>query len=422
MTCRNALDAEVVVGRGGVVRRWCARGAPAVLAGVLLVGMVGVAPAGTAVPVPSGPGTVAGGEYHACAVAAGGTVKCWGLDNSGQAGDGGPADSFSMHTKPVAVIGLSGVTAVANGDSHSCALLKVGTVKCWGLNDAGQLGNGTRANSSKPVSVKGVHGSGLLTGVITLAAAQGHTCALLAAGAGTVKCWGRNLGGVLGNGSATGLSALTPESVTGLTRVNSISTSVSDTCAVLKGGSVKCWGFNQYGELGPGTSGPDSCSTGEFDHGCSTTPVTVKGISNVIAVSVRNHSSCAVVKNGRAVCWGDSKKTFSTVPGVSGATAITSSADSVSYGDYSCVLTVDKTVKCWGYNHEGQLGNGTNKNSNVATAVVGLSGVSAVSAGVTFACARMVAGAAVCWGANSYGQLGNGGGPSKMKPVKVIGL
>jgi alpha-tubulin suppressor-like RCC1 family protein len=86
------------------------------------------------------------------------------------------------------------------------------------------------------------------------------------------------------------------------------------------------------------------------------------------------------------------------------------------------VLLATHTVKCWGYNHEGELGNGATKNAATPTNVVGLSGASAISAGVTFACARLMSGAARCWGANNYGQLGNGGGSNKTKPVKVFGF
>ena len=403
------------------VRGWIARGSLGVCAGILAVGLLGVAPAGTATSTP-GAGSVATGEYHACALVAGGTVKCWGLDNSGQLGNGGSTSDFSKQTKPVSVIGLSGVAAVANGDNHSCALLKNGTVKCWGLNDAGQLGDGSRTSASKPVSVKGVNGGGLLSGVTALAAAQNHTCALLSAGGGTVKCWGQNNAGVLGNGSTKGKAALTPSSVSGLTRVVHVSTSVNDTCAVLQGRTVKCWGFSEYGELGPGVTGPDGCDFGDFTVPCSAKPLTVKGISNVVAISVREHSSCAIVKAGKVTCWGDSKKNFTTVPGVSNATTVTSSGDAASYGDYSCVLLATRTVRCWGYNHEGELGNGTTKNAATPTNVAGLSGVSAISAGVTFACARLTSGSVMCWGANNYGQLGNGGGSNRAKPVKVVGL
>jgi alpha-tubulin suppressor-like RCC1 family protein len=194
---------------------------------------------------------------------------------------------------------------------------------------------------------------------------------LLSAGAGTVKCWGQNSTGVLGNGSLNFQRATTPQSVAGLTKVTAISTSNEDTCAVLKGGTVKCWGFSQYGELGPGTSGPDDCPFGDVSFGCSATPVTVNGITNVVAVSVRDHSSCAVVKNTNVICWGQdiSPKSFVTVSGLSGVRAIASPADASYYGDgnFSCALLSDpnRRVKCWGFNNQGQLGNGTTKSSNV---------------------------------------------------------
>jgi alpha-tubulin suppressor-like RCC1 family protein len=402
------------------------------LATALAAGLLAVASDAAGAGVPTGPGSVAAGGAHACALAAGQTVKCWGLNNAGQLGNGSSGNGL-IAKKPVSVIGLKGVSAVAAGDSHSCALLKFqGTVECWGLNNAGQLGNGTRKNSTKPVGVLAVGGKGRLSGVIAIAAAGSHTCALRSADVGIVECWGQNSAGVLGNGSGTRLQSLVPESVNGLTRVIAISTSSDDTCALLKGGTLKCWGFNQYGELGPGmTYGPNSCDTGDVSFGCSTTPMTVKGITNVIAVSVRPHSTCAVVKNGRVICWGENisphsvvAKGFVTMNGVAGATAISGPGDVAVFGadEYACALLASKAVKCWGSNQRGQLGNGSTTDSTVPTTVATKSFGSAISAGADFACARMTLGPVVCWGDNGYGQLGNGGSPSHNVPVFVSGL
>ena len=412
-------------------RGWGRRGVVMLAAG-LAAGVAAVAPGVAGAAAPTGAGSIAAGGAHACALATGQTVKCWGLDNAGQLGNGASGNGL-IAKKPVSVVGLKGVSAVAAGDDHSCALLKVlGNVECWGLNNAGQLGNGTRKNSSKPVFVQAVGGGGAIRGVIAIAAAGNHTCALRSAAAGVVVCWGQNNAGVLGNGSATRLQALIPESVNGLTRVTAISTSANDTCALLKGGSLKCWGFNEYGELGPGTYGPNSCDGGEFSFGCSTTPMTVKGISNVIAVSVRPHSTCAAVKNGRLICWGQNvspnsvvAKGFVTLKGVAGVTALASPGDVVIHGDdeFSCALLSSQDVKCWGANNHGQLGNGSTVSSAVPTYIATKPAfASAISAGGDFACARVSLGPVLCWGDNGYGQLGNGGAPSHNRPVFVAGL
>ena len=414
-----------------VDRAWARAVAVLSAAGLSAAFLAVVPDAAAAVPV-TGPGSVAAGGAHACAVVDDGRVKCWGLNNSGQLGNGHSGNGL-VAKRPVAVVGVKGATAVAAGGAHSCALLKAGgKVVCWGSNSQGQLGNGTRVDSSKPVPVIGVGGTGTLTGVIAIAAAQNHTCALLAAAAGSVKCWGQNTNGVLGNGSDSGLAALDPESVNGLTRVVAISTSTNDTCAALKGGSLKCWGFNQYGELGPGTYGPDSCEVGDTAFGCSTTPVTVQGVKGVLGVSVRPHSTCVVAVKGRIICWGLNisphsveAKDFVTLTGVTGAVAVSGPGDVVLYGDeeFACAMLITRTAKCWGSNDHGQLGNGTKKSTNAPTSVSGLKRATAISAGADFACAPVVLPKAVlCWGDNGYGQLGNGGVPGNGVAVSVLGL
>ena len=274
------------------------------------------------------------------------------------------------------------------------------------------------------MSVKGANGNGLLNGVIAIAAAQNHTCALLNAGGGTVKCWGRNNTGVLGNGSTTRRQALTPESVAGLTRVTAISTSIHNTCAVLKGGTVKCWGFSQYGELGPGIVGPENCPFSDFDFGCSTKPLTVKGITGATAVSVRDHSSCAVVKKGKVTCWGDSKPRFVNVHGhhrrhgdhVVGRRGVVRRllVRGAGLQDRE-VLGLEPRRPARQRHHQEQR--------PFPPTSSGLTDVTAISAGRHVRVrAPEQRGAVTCWGANRYGQLGNGGKPSQLKPVKVIGL
>src|SRR5881628_3908724 len=188
------------------------------------------------------------GDAHTCALLGDGTVQCWGVGDSGQRGDG----TFNnISTVPVAVVGLTNAVAVAARGYHSCALLGDGTVRCWGRNVDGQLGDGTIANpatgppgSSTPVQVSGI------TGAAAVIAGGYHTCALLADG--TAWCWGRSDDGQLGNGARA--SASTPVPVTNLTGVTAMTAGFYHTCALLPNGTVWCWGRNDEGQLGDGTT------------------------------------------------------------------------------------------------------------------------------------------------------------------------
>ena len=173
---------------------------------------------------------------HACALTSSGGVKCWGSNNSGELGDGTQNDSLT----PVDVVGLSsGITAISTGGFHTCALTSGGGVKCWGV-DGGNI------ISQTPVDV-----AGLSSGIIAISAGVYCSCALTAAGG--VKCWGLNNWGQLGDGTTTDKD--TPVDVTGLNSgVIAISAGGDHTCALTSDGGVKCWGWNNYGQLGDGTT------------------------------------------------------------------------------------------------------------------------------------------------------------------------
>jgi alpha-tubulin suppressor-like RCC1 family protein len=246
---------------------------------------------------------------------------------------------------PVAVNGLSGVTSVSSGFYYVCALVALGASKCWGLGQSGQLGTGSSANTAVPLSVSGSKG---YTG---LSAGNDDTCVIVPPGGG-LTCWGSGDSGGLGNGATTSGSA-TPVAISGLTGVSQVAMGGYFGCARVNG-AVSCWGDGALGQLGSGSS-----------PAAQPTPVAVIGISTATQIAVGEDHACAII----------------------GPTA---------------------TVECWGNNLNGELGDGTTKNSNIPVPVVGLTNVSAVTAGQNSSCALLATGTVDCWGSNNYGQIGNG--------------
>ena len=337
--------------------------------------------------------TLSLGAYHSCATFQGGATQCWGTNADGQLGD----ESVGLARSPAAVPGLSsGVTAIAAGYAHTCARLTGGAVKCWGANGSGRVGDNSTATRLAPVDV-----AGLSSGVVTLAAGGAHTCALLTGGA--VKCWGANDWGQVGDNSTT--TRLTPVDVAGLSSgVTAIAAGYDHTCALLTGGAVKCWGDNFWGQLG------DNSTNSQF------APVDVAGLSSgVTAIAAGYAHTCARLTGGAVKCWGangsgqvgdNSTATRLAPVDVSGLSSgvVTLSAG----GFHTCALLTGGAVKCWGRNTSGQVGDNSTTTRLTPADVAGLSsGVTAIAAGYDHTCARLSGGALKCWGLNQYGQLGD---------------
>jgi hypothetical protein len=335
------------------------------------------------------------GSGHACALLSNATVKCWGANVSGELGDG----TRTRRLTAVAVAGLAGATSVSASPSvaTSCAALADGTVECWGDNRLGQLGDGTTTSRSLPVAVRG------LTGAVAVSAGGESTCALRADH--TVACWGDNSRGQLGNG--TRVSSPTPVAVPGLDDITAISTGELQACALHAGGTVSCWGWR--GRLGPVEKAGDQL-----------VPALVPGLSDVVSVSGDPWQPCAVTAQGVAECWGAASPP-AVVRGFADVKAFSFSEDG-QQTEHSCALIAGGTVRCQSPNpYSGQIGSGLNQTTRVVT-VSGLHGVTAIGTSSFYTCALLAGGGVKCWGANDTGQLGDGTTETRFRPVAVRGI
>lgn len=357
------------------------------------------------------PRVISAGIQFTCTVIAGGGVKCWGSNSSGQLGNGTTTDTYA----PGYVVGLSsGVFTVSAGAFHACAVTVAGAVKCWGQNDSGQLGDGAEGVGEVPQApvTTPVDVVGLSSGIVAVSAGGAHTCALTAAGA--VKCWGNTK--ALGNGAAAGSSV--PVDVVGLSAdVVALSAGAYGTCAVTSAGALQCWGINYIGLDG---AGPTSTSL---------VPVEMPGAaSGVVDVSVGMYHTCFTTASGGIKCWGlngtgalgNPLANESALP--LDVTGLSSGMVAVSAGDAQTVaLSAKGAVKFW-----GSKGGSPDDSSPVPVDMPGLSaGVVAVSSGDNaHSCALLSTGSAMCWGLNTVGALGRD--PMSLffsdVPVEVEGL
>ncbi len=296
------------------------------------------------------------------------------------------------------------VVALSSGGFHSLELKSDGTVWAWGGNWLGQLGDGTTINSPAPIQVSG------LTDVAAIAAGGGHSVALK--NDGTVWTWGDNSAGQLGSG--TTIDSATPVQVSELTDVTAIAAGGNHTVALKTDGTVWAWGFNALGQLGVETT--EECRFGSMDKTCSTTPVQVSGLTDVIAIAAAEDSyySLALKTDGTVWAWGyntwglgttDDNLSHAQPEQVISLTNVTAIAAG---GGHILALKTDGTVWAWGRNDYGQLGNGTMTYSSTPVQVSELIDVTAIAAaGYDHSSLALKADGTVwAWGSNRFGQLG----------------
>lgn len=348
--------------------------------------------------------SVTTGGYHSCAQMSDETVRCWGENDHGQVGTGavGP---FSV---PVAtqVTNLAGAVDVDAGLLFTCAALAGGTATCWGADEEGQLGDGVIGSPAIASSPQPVIG---LTGVTAVAAGEHHACAVVTDGA--VACWGKDTSGELGDGTVgSPASRATPQLVPGIIDAIDVTTGANFTCVLIAGGSVKCWGNDNGGTLGDGSAGSPSNRP---------TPAPVVDLADASSISAGANFACAGRTTGQVSCWGwdssgqlgdgtanaSAQSTPGTATGISTATAVAAGHF------HACATLSDGQIRCWGRDLFGELGDGTvgpNDINPAATTVTGIADGTAVSGGATHTCALRSTGLVACWGSDNAGQLGDG--------------
>ncbi|MBU7006023.1 RCC1 domain-containing protein [Phosphitispora fastidiosa] len=327
-----------------------------------------------------------GGLKHSLLIGPDSTAWASGMNEYGQLGDG----TSTYRATPVQVSGLTDIVSVSVGYDYSIALKSDGTVWAWGCNYAGRLGDGTTTHRYTPVQVSG------LTDVVTIAAGSMHSVALKSDG--TVWAWGYNSNGQLGDGTTT--HRYTPVQVSGLIDVVSVSAGNDHSIALKSDGTVWAWGKNNFGQLGDGTSTD------------SYTPVQVSGLTEVVSIAAGFQYSMALKSDWTVWGWGyNSCAQLGYVTGtivwytplqVSGLTDVISIAAGARH---SMALKSDGTVWTCGDNMDGQLGDGTTTTKPTPGQVIGLTDVVSIAAGEKHSMAIKSDGTVWAWGSNSWGQI-----------------
>jgi hypothetical protein len=369
------------------------------------------APADVVVHNPPAAGLLCAGGAYTCRVASG-SIECWGSNLYATLGIGWK--DAMVHTTPTVIGTLQGMTSVFCGESHVCGIDQTGELWCWGSNFSGECGDGSYDGSDTavllPVQVEGIHH------VVQAALGGSHTCALTEDG--SVYCFGANDVGALGNGTTSTTKNPSPQRVVGLAPAVGITVGGAHSCALLSTGEVWCWGYNNMGQLG----------TGNTDDQAVPTPVQKLGPGQR-AVIARHAVTCAVALSGDVSCWGYSPYTTgSHTP--SAERSIPPGLTRLYLGWNHACADGNGGLYCWGANNQGEIGIGTKTPFEYAHLVSGLdAGTVAVALGgqdqppgsppeeghscvVTQGANPEIH----CWGANDQGQLGDGTTQDRASP------
>ena len=352
---------------------------------------------------------VSAGTNHTCALKNDGTVWCFGSNFYGELGD----NSTTKRYTAVQVSNITNARQISTGSNFSCALLTDNTTKCWGRNDYGQLGDESYTNKLTPVNVIKLIGGNNLDNVSSISSNSGTSCAVL--NSNSAYCWGLGSSGQIGVGTYNNINYAALINYGSVT-FNLIANGPSFTCGIITDGSVRCWGLESYGERG------DSATTGNIN-----TPSTiVQNISSVIDLDLGEKHACSIDNSSKIWCWGrnnsgqigfgSSTSEYTSPVEVIGIT----NAVEVDLGDeFSCARLSDKTVKCWGNLTNGRLGYGVGP---VSAPVYNVSAAKEISMGASHSCVLNDNGTVKCWGEGDNGRLGDGYITDRTYPVDVYNL
>jgi alpha-tubulin suppressor-like RCC1 family protein len=376
------------------------------------------------------------GSNHTCAILVNNRVKCWGQNNGalglGDAQDRGDGANEMGDDLPFVDLGAGRTaTAISAGGGYTCALLDNATVKCWGAAPGNGTPNGLGDNPGEmgdsllPIAL------GTNRTATAISAGDTHACALL--DNGTVKCWGNNANGRLGLGDTTNrgyspnqMGDNLPAVALGTNRTaTAISAGGNHTCALLDDGTVKCWGYAGWGALGYGNENSLGDQAGEM--GDSLGAVNLGGATVTTLTAGYDHT-CVILTGGNVRCWGSnyygqlgigSTASYQTSPTGTLSLGAGRTAAALSAGESTCVLLDDGTVRCWGRGASGQLGQGViddygNQAGELPSTLnpvalgTGRTATFVTTARSYHTCARLDDGSVKCWGFNTSGQLGQG--------------
>ena len=355
---------------------------------------------------------IANGSSYNCGLTADGVIYCWGVNNLGQLGDG----TFTSRSTPRPIPGSRRYRQITGGGGHVCAVAINDRAYCWGANATGELGDGTRADRTKSTAVLG----GLRFRL--LSAGLFHTCGVTLDD--RAYCWGTNKQGQLGDGTDEP-RRLQPVAVAGTRRFRVVSAGASHTCGINLDGKAFCWGHGKSGEIGDGTTSvrrtPRAVSGG----------LTFSDISTGLAAQSGNYNfTCGVTTSDRAYCWGgniDGQLGDGTTARRLRPVAVTGGLRFASVSarmGYACGLTTADAAWCWGRDDHGQLGDGGPTSGSPSrpfpTAVSGNLSFTTVRSGWLHACALTPEDAAYCWGSNLSGELADGIDTGSSTPVRIV--